>query len=111
MEECSGTPSQRGLAEIYELLGGNLSGAYRHLVHRVLPDHRLRVFHMNGKTDPNRRTLTVTFPTSFVLLPCREPAQSHRVGVLDSKAEFLDLLRELGGITNKVSVGGDKVVA
>jgi hypothetical protein len=40
--------SQRGLDEVYELLGRNLSGSYLHVVYRVLPDHRLRVFHMNG---------------------------------------------------------------
>jgi hypothetical protein len=32
--------SQRGLDEIYELLGRNLSGAYLHVVYRVLPDRR-----------------------------------------------------------------------
>ena len=42
--------SQRGLDEIYELLGRNLSGAYLHVVYRVLPDRRVRVFHMNGMT-------------------------------------------------------------
>ena len=38
--------SQRGLDEVYELLGRNLSGAYLHAVYRVLPDHRVRVFHI-----------------------------------------------------------------
>lgn len=47
--------SQRGLQEIYELLGRNLSGAYLHVVYRVLPDRRLRVFHMNGMTEAQRR--------------------------------------------------------
>jgi hypothetical protein len=47
--------SQRGLDEIYELLGRNLSGAYLHVVYRVLPDRRLRVFHMNGMTDTQKR--------------------------------------------------------
>ena len=40
--------SRRGLNEVYELLGRNLSGAYLHVVYRVLPDRRLRVFHMKG---------------------------------------------------------------
>jgi hypothetical protein len=47
--------SQRGLDEVYELLGRNLSGAYLHVVYRVLPDRRLRVFHMNGMTDTQKR--------------------------------------------------------
>ena len=47
--------SQRGLDEIYELLGRNLSGAYRHVVYRVLPDRRLRVFHINGMTEAQKR--------------------------------------------------------
>jgi hypothetical protein len=47
--------SQRGLDEIYELLGRNLSGAYLHVVYRVLPDRRLRVFHMNGMTEAQKR--------------------------------------------------------
>ena len=47
--------SQRGLDEIYELLGRNLSGAYLHVVYRVLPDRRLRVFHMNGMTETQKR--------------------------------------------------------
>jgi len=47
--------SQRGLDEVYELLGRNLSGAYLHVVYRVLPDRRLRVFHMNGTTETQKR--------------------------------------------------------
>jgi hypothetical protein len=47
--------SQRGLDEVYELLGRNLSGGYLHVVYRVLPDRRLRVFHMNGMTDTQKR--------------------------------------------------------
>lgn len=47
--------SQRGLDEVYELLGRNLSGAYLHVVYRVLPDRRLRVFHMHGMTDTQKR--------------------------------------------------------
>lgn len=47
--------SQRGLAEVYELLGRNLSGAYLHVVYRVLPNRRLRVFHMNRMTEAQKR--------------------------------------------------------
>jgi hypothetical protein len=47
--------SQRGLDEVYELLGRNLSGAYLHVVYRVLPDRRLRVFHLNEMTDAQKR--------------------------------------------------------
>jgi hypothetical protein len=47
--------SQRGFDEVYELLGRNLSGSYLHVVYRVLPDHRLRVFHMNGMTEAQKR--------------------------------------------------------
>jgi hypothetical protein len=47
--------SQRGLDGIYELLGRNLSGAYLHVVYRVLPDHRLRVFHMNAMSEVQKR--------------------------------------------------------
>jgi hypothetical protein len=47
--------SQRGLDEIYELLGRNLSGAYLHVVYRVLPDHRLRAFHMNAMSEAQKR--------------------------------------------------------
>jgi hypothetical protein len=47
--------SQRGLDDVYELLGRNLSGAYLHVVYRVLPDHRLRIFHMNGMTEAQKK--------------------------------------------------------
>jgi hypothetical protein len=47
--------SQRGLDEVYELLGRNLSGAYLHVVYRVLPDRRLRVFHMNGMSEAQKK--------------------------------------------------------
>jgi hypothetical protein len=47
--------SQRGLDEVYELLGRNLSGAYLHVVYRVLPDRRLKVFHINEMTDAQKR--------------------------------------------------------
>lgn len=47
--------SQRGLNDVYEVLGRNLSGAYLHVVYRVLPDGRLRVFHMNRMTETQKR--------------------------------------------------------
>ena len=63
--------SQRGRDEVYELLGRNLSGAYLHVVYRVLPNHRIRVFHINGMTKlksgviggtGNEKTKTKSFP-------------------------------------------------
>jgi hypothetical protein len=47
--------SQRGLDEVYELLGRNLSGAYLHIVYRVLPDRRLRVFHISAMSETQKR--------------------------------------------------------
>lgn len=58
-ETLAGRPlkirSQRGLADVYELLGQNLAGDYLHIVYRVLADGRLRVFHMNRMTDSQKR--------------------------------------------------------
>ena len=47
--------SQRGLDDVYELLGRNLSGAYLHVIYRVLPDRRLRVFHINAMTEAQKK--------------------------------------------------------
>ncbi len=47
--------SQRGLDDVYELLGRNPSGDYLHIVYRVLPDGRLRVFHIGRMTEKQRR--------------------------------------------------------
>jgi hypothetical protein len=47
--------SQRGRDEVYELLGRNLSGAYLHVVYRVLPDRQLRVFHISAMTEAQKR--------------------------------------------------------
>jgi hypothetical protein len=47
--------AQRGLDKVYELLGRNLGVAYLHVVYRILPDHRLRVFHINGTTEAQKR--------------------------------------------------------
>lgn len=58
-ERLAGRPlkirSQRGRADVYELLGQNLAGDYLHIVYRVLADGRLRVFHMNRMTDSQKR--------------------------------------------------------
>ena len=47
--------SQRGLDDVHELLGRNLSGDYLHIVYRVLPDSRLRVFHISRMTGKQKR--------------------------------------------------------
>ncbi len=47
--------SQRGLDDVYELLGRNLEGNHLHIVYRALPDGRLRVFHINRMTERQRR--------------------------------------------------------
>ena len=47
--------SQRGLEDVYELLGRNLEGDYLHIVYRILPDGRLRVFHMSRMTEKQKR--------------------------------------------------------
>lgn len=47
--------SQRGLNDVYELLGRNLSGTYLHVIYRVLPDRTLRVFHINSMTEAQKR--------------------------------------------------------
>jgi hypothetical protein len=47
--------SQRGLDDVDELLGRNLGGAYLHIIYRVLPDQRLRVFHINTMTEAQKK--------------------------------------------------------
>lgn len=47
--------SQRGLDDVYELLGQNLAGDCLHIVYRVLTDGRLRVFHIGRMTDKQKR--------------------------------------------------------
>jgi len=54
-EEYLKIRSQRGLDDVYELLGRNLSGAYLHVIYRVFPDHRVRVFHISGMTEAQKR--------------------------------------------------------
>ena len=47
--------SQRGLDEVYELLGRNLSGDYLYIAYRVLPDRRLGVFHISAMSAAQKR--------------------------------------------------------
>lgn len=47
--------SQRGVRDVYELLGRNLTGDYLHIVYRMLPDGHLRVFHINRMTNTEKR--------------------------------------------------------
>ncbi|MGH7834600.1 MAG: hypothetical protein ACREQK_13215 [Candidatus Binatia bacterium] len=47
--------SQRGLDDVYELLGRNLGGDYLHVIYRVLADGRLRVFHIGRMSGSQRR--------------------------------------------------------
>ncbi len=47
--------SQRGLEDVYEVLGRNLDGGYLHIVYRVPPDGRLRVFHISRMTEKQKR--------------------------------------------------------
>ena len=47
--------SQRGLEDVYELLGRNLNEDYLHIVYRVLPNARLRVFHISRMSETQKR--------------------------------------------------------
>jgi hypothetical protein len=47
--------SQRGLEDVYELLGRNLSGDYLHVVYRVLPGGYLRVFHIGRMSEKQKQ--------------------------------------------------------
>ena len=47
--------SQRGLDDVYELLGRNLEGDYLHVVYRLLSGGRLRVFHMSRMSQSQRK--------------------------------------------------------
>jgi len=47
--------SQRGIDDVYELLGQNLSGDYLHVVYRVMSDSAFRVFHISRMTDQQNR--------------------------------------------------------
>lgn len=48
--------SQRGLADVFELLGQNLAGDYLHVIYRTMAkENRLRVFHMNEMNENQKR--------------------------------------------------------
>jgi hypothetical protein len=47
--------SQRGIEDVYELLGQTSEGSYLHVVYRVIEGGRLRVFHMAPMTDRQKR--------------------------------------------------------
>ncbi len=47
--------SQRGLDDVYELLGRSSAGNYVHVVYRVLPAGGIRVFHMDRMTTSQKR--------------------------------------------------------
>jgi hypothetical protein len=48
--------SQRGIANIFELLGQNLAGDYIHVIYRIVPkENLLRVFHMNRMTERQKQ--------------------------------------------------------
>jgi hypothetical protein len=48
--------SQRGIADVFELLGQNLAGDYLHIIYRVLSKEKaLRVFHMKRMTESQKR--------------------------------------------------------
>jgi hypothetical protein len=49
--------SQRGLDDVYELLGRSLSGTYLHVIYRVLPDRTLRVFHISSMTEHRKSAI------------------------------------------------------
>ena len=52
---CIATMCWFSIDDVYELLVRNLSGAYLHIVYRVLPDNRLGVFHINGMTEAQKK--------------------------------------------------------
>jgi hypothetical protein len=48
--------SQRGITDVFELLGQNLVGEYLHIIYRVLSGKKgLHVFHMNRMTESQKR--------------------------------------------------------
>jgi hypothetical protein len=53
--------SQRGVQDVYELLGRTLAGDYLHVVYRVLPRRGVRVFHMNRMTETEKRRYQRSF--------------------------------------------------
>ena len=47
--------SQRGVSDVYEIFGRNFGGDYLHVVYRLLPGGRWRVFHIARMTPAHRR--------------------------------------------------------
>jgi len=48
--------SQRGIVDIFELLGQNLAGDYLHIIYRILKkENRLRIFHRNRMTEKQKQ--------------------------------------------------------
>ena len=47
--------NQRGIDDVFELLGQNLAGDYLHVVYRLPEYDCLRVFHMNRMTEIQKR--------------------------------------------------------
>ncbi len=48
--------SQRGIADLFELLGQNLVGDYIHIIYRAVPkENLLRVFHINRMTEKQKK--------------------------------------------------------
>jgi hypothetical protein len=73
--------SQRGLDDVYELLGRNLSGEYLHVVYRVLPARQLRVFSHEPHERDTEKTLS---KVSKMKKPKRKPPRLRR-GVSDEE--------------------------
>ena len=44
-----------GIDGVYEIFGRNFGGDYLHVVYRLLPDGRWRVFHIARMTPAHRR--------------------------------------------------------
>jgi hypothetical protein len=48
--------SQRGITDVFELLGQNFSGDYLHIIYRILKSpNRIRIFHMSQMTENQKR--------------------------------------------------------
>ena len=48
--------SQRGITDVFELLGQNLSGTYLHAIYRIIRnEERIRVFHMTEMNENQKR--------------------------------------------------------
>jgi hypothetical protein len=48
--------SQRGISDVFELLGQNLAGDNIHVIYRIVPkENLLRVFHMTRMTERQKK--------------------------------------------------------